>query len=619
MKNARIPVYLFSFVAVLAIGAIVYYEFTKPPKPGTGLPIKRNVEGLVYLENCLPADKRADFYHLAEGSEIYPVLWLQALKIQNGKYFLEDVETLGFLPDPDNADGLPVGLTSGITRGLEALGPMSGLNCAACHVGELHYQDKRVRIDGAPNLLNTRQFFVTLIESAIATAKDPAALLAFAVKVRELEDAKSKKETPKIVQFGRSLLVKIAAKEEEVLNAALKPVLDDLIKKEFASKPFDFKKALKSGITDAQAFQADIVKDLKLDQIGDLAKKIVSLAGDEADKHAGLTDMLHGLYVKLRLLRGRAEFLKKLGMVGDDDDTKIWGPGRVDAFGSARAFLFQPGYPPLTPVSYPPLFAIDSHKSFHYDNNTTTFLERNFGQALGVGAVWDDESKTYSLQPKNLRTLESLSHLIAPPKWPEAIFGKIDQERVKRGQALYQKFCAECHEPEPTKQYENLTKLPVIGTDPKRATMFAETLPNLKKPFPVVIKATLAEIKQVALKEFDPAEQKEILAQPVTWCGPGEYSARSIKGAWATAPYLHNGSVPTLDDLLKPAKDRPKTFYVGSREYDVAKLGYVSDEKMSPFDTTKLGNSNAGHEGDRYGTSMSADDRKDLLEFLKTQ
>ena len=91
-------------------------------------------------------------------------------------------------------------MTSGVTRGLEPLGPMSGLTCAACHVGELHYQGKRVRIDGAPNLLNTREFFITLIGSAVDTAKDPARLIAFVAKVHELEEKKNK--TPPYLHNG---------------------------------------------------------------------------------------------------------------------------------------------------------------------------------------------------------------------------------------------------------------------------------------------------------------------------------------------------------------------------------------------------------------------------------
>jgi hypothetical protein len=114
-------------------------------------------------------------------------------------------------------------------------------------------------------------------------------------------------------------------------------------------------------------------------------------------------------------------------------------------------------------------------------------------------------------------------------------------------------------------------------------------------------------------------ESKTYKKEPVKWLGPGKYSARSIKGIWASPPNLHNGSVPTLDDLLKPVNVRPGTFSISSRKYDVNKLGYLQDDKAAVFDTTKLDNSKAGHEGAKYGTTISPAERKDLLEYLKTR
>ena len=115
------------------------------------------------------------------------------------------------------------------------------------------------------------------------------------------------------------------------------------------------------------------------------------------------------------------------------------------------------------------------------------------------------------------------------------------------------------------------------------------------------------------------------------------YKARSLNGIWATAPYLHNGSVPTLYDLLLPKKSdgdpedgeyRPDRFEVGSREFDPGKVGFKSSGyEGSTFDTSLKGNSNAGHE---YTTGKTAqlngkilkpltkEERLDLLEYLKT-
>ena len=87
------------------------------------------------------------------------------------------------------------------------------------------------------------------------------------------------------------------------------------------------------------------------------------------------------------------------------------------------------------------------------------------------------------------------------------------------------------------------------------------------------------------------------------------------------APYLHNGSVPTLRDLLKPAAQRPVTFYRGNDTFTKADVGFVSTvaregaDAYSAYDTRRAGNSNAGHE---YGTTLTDTDRDALLEYLKT-
>jgi hypothetical protein len=110
-------------------------------------------------------------------------------------------------------------------------------------------------------------------------------------------------------------------------------------------------------------------------------------------------------------------------------------------------------------------------------------------------------------------------------------------------------------------------------------------------------------------------------ANPVVWRATGQYLARPLKGVWATAPYLHNGSVPTLYDLLHPDR-RTARFAVGNREFDPVKIGYRDDlDATGPnvwiYDTTQPGNSNIGHSGDAFGTSLPEDQKSALLEYLK--
>ncbi|MGI9419877.1 MAG: di-heme-cytochrome C peroxidase, partial [Geminicoccaceae bacterium] len=98
------------------------------------------------------------------------------------------------------------------------------------------------------------------------------------------------------------------------------------------------------------------------------------------------------------------------------------------------------------------------------------------------------------------------------------------------------------------------------------------------------------------------------------------YKARPLNGIWATAPYLHNGSVRTLRQLLLPTDQRQTTFKVGSRDFDPDAIGFV-DEGATVLDTSLPGNANTGHDGPTYGNAMFAEnpDRLEaILEYLKT-
>ena len=102
------------------------------------------------------------------------------------------------------------------------------------------------------------------------------------------------------------------------------------------------------------------------------------------------------------------------------------------------------------------------------------------------------------------------------------------------------------------------------------------------------------------------------------------YANMPLDGLWLRAPYLHNGAVPTLRDLLDAADKRPKEFYRGNDVYDSVKVGFVSGvaeeggRKYFHFDTRISGNGNGGHEGKTYGTELNTDEKDALVEFLKT-
>ena len=93
-----------------------------------------------------------------------------------------------------------------------------------------------------------------------------------------------------------------------------------------------------------------------------------------------------------------------------------------------------------------------------------------------------------------------------------------------------------------------------------------------------------------------------------------KYWAPSLAGVWARSPYLHNGSIRSLTDLLTPPVDRPKSFHRGSTLFDPANVGFT-DTGSFLLNTQTPGNSAAGHD---YGTAFTPDQKHDLIEYLKS-
>ena len=124
----------------------------------------------------------------------------------------------------------------------------------------------------------------------------------------------------------------------------------------------------------------------------------------------------------------------------------------------------------------------------------------------------------------------------------------------------------------------------------------------------------------VELKAFINARLSNMFSPPPAVAGAA-YESRVLNGVWAVAPYLHNGSVPNLWELMKPAKDRKSSFMVGSRIFDPKNVGYAVDE--SPFKTGGFtadpgnanGNGNGGHE---FGAALTDDERWAIIEYMKT-
>ena len=563
------------------------------------------------------AEDRKVFYHLAEGSEVFPLDWLRAAKRKGtDKLFLEDMGRFGFLPDPDSPDGLPVGLTATPTRGLKSLGKMVGLNCAACHVGQIAFGGKSLRIDGAPNLFDANMFFTELVEAGQGIIANPKELLGF---IERLHAVKNRSRGGPLV----SRLLAHLAKGESDLKKALLPRIETLIAEAKAKPSAEWTVKPAPGADDESRKEllAGTGVEGVSSAVGDAGTQDSPLHGEDAEAQKNAIDAAaEEVVVTVRLLKARVQFLKNLAHIGKVKPD--WGFGRVDAFGSVRALYFEPDYVPNGPVSYPAIWAFDKNPWFHYDGDTTSVLQRNLGQALGVGAIYEPKTYASTLRPADSNTLEELSRKIAVPAWPVDLFGPLDAEKVKKGAELFKANCVLCHAAIPPTETapDRLIDLKVIGTDPQRALGFTADLKATGKPFFHDLAIVLDKVTTKAFEDNGiPPDARPAFAhgRPIEWRTKKMYAARPLWGVWATAPYLHNGSVPTLADLLLPAKDRPKTFPLGHRDYDPIKVGYTtpSGDPRFLFDTSKVGNSNSGHE---YGATLGDAERAALIEYLKT-
>jgi hypothetical protein len=264
------------------------------------------------------------------------------------------------------------------------------------------------------------------------------------------------------------------------------------------------------------------------------------------------------------------------------------GPGRNDAFGLLSASLLQMQQP-YSPIKFGLVWNVDQRTWVHWDGNTKSPIARNLLASLGLGAPM--HGRHGDLEFAMVKRQTDLSEKIHPPRYPYAI----SQDDAKRGESIFKANCDSCHGgPESDKRLYSVAE---VRTDPHRAEMFTQKLADGFNKF-------LAELESEGYKA-----PKEFGVRST-----GKYFAATLGGVWARSPYLHNGSVRTMRELLTSPNQRAKTFHRGSRLFDPNDLGYT-DEGAYVFDTAGSGNSNSGHD---YGTHLSENDKRCLMEYLKT-
>lgn len=586
----------------------------------------------------LTAAEIRDFHHLAEGSELVPTAWVKALRNPDNRrrFFLDDPQRFGLMPDPSGA-GLPIGLTDAETVDLRFTGmKMMGFNCSTCHATEITYAGRRLRIDGAPARFHGYKFTEDLQRGLLDTL-EPLHLIQFVIDlirqsregqpgdaqqdagpdVQGMEQLDESQRPDAVAAFESLVDGPPSAADQAVLDALAQALREDSI----ANPPLNLQAVpMDSAHPDFQRLEARYTPasvqaaSAEMAQDAAAADALPSAAADPAS-FASAAGAWDDVLITARMLRDRIRLIFFIlgGGFGTD-----YGPGRVDAFGVARNRLYPNRAIPLTaPVSFPHLWGFQRQTWMHWDANTNSVMERNLGQALGLGGVFDHVTLRSTLNPVNIHRLEMLSRRLAPPPWP-AFFPAVDQAQAARGKPLYGQYCAGCHQEQPG---DVCYPLNVIGTDTMRAANFA--LPMGRGTFTDSVAPLLMRMKYVAYETFRVPrelwpEYNGIPDSQVVWRVTKTYAARPLDGIWATAPFLHNGSVPTLWELLLPAAQRTRSFPLGHPDYDPRNVGFTvtnAPQGTWRFDVSRPGSGNGGHE---YGTTLSEPERRALIEYVKT-
>lgn len=275
----------------------------------------------------------------------------------------------------------------------------------------------------------------------------------------------------------------------------------------------------------------------------------------------------------------------------------LWGPGRLDAINPIKIGLLN--FPPdesIGTADMPAVWQLNPAHARHWDGNNMSLTEAIRGEALATGTIKEQLSH---VDKAALMPIKSYLQHRSPPQFRQHF--PLDLQLAEQGKTLFTQHCAACHASEKDGKETWLgTVIPLkeIGTDPYRLQTWTLHAANANN--------AISEGYDWQFFGFQKAHG---------------YVAVPLDGIWLRAPYLHNGSVPTLADLLEPPERRPTLFYRGYDVYDGQKGGFISDvaeehgRKFFSFDTRHIGNSNSGH---LFGTDLSPDDKRALLEYLKT-
>ena len=590
MKKRKLAIIAVLTLIAFAIGG---YEFLHSSQFTVVVPAyEAPPEQLVHLDQGWTEEQQVRFHHTAQGTRLVPYAWFMALEqpclsLMGCDLFAEKsyLSRFGFIPsqpDPNlNPDGLPIGFARQVDfkdPDTHTTYPVVGLNCAACHTGELYYGKYAVQVEGAPARIETAEF-----QKALGLAVVFTKLIPF-----------------RYGRFEKRLLGENASPEQK---AELKNGFDTFIanakfEKTNTDKLHIYDNPAGFGRTDALTRIGNQVFAVDMKNAGNFAQSNAAVRFPQIWDASWFTWVQYNSSISDPLVRNVGEAL------GVRAAAKLYGPdakefnNSVDLNGLKTLEWLLSGDAPYQGLSSPKWPAV--------------FPKLDEQKVTRGAALYKENCQKCHLPP--------VADLLVDLKSPKPDFWWKNGEgksfvAVKDIKAAY------------------------VGTDLHEAMDFINRTADtgdLGKGRVSAGDGLDLVTKAIATKYFD--EMKLTPEQRIEWSGfraPTDvavrsepvYKARPLNGIWAVAPYLHNGSVPNLYALLSPQDERPSTFWVGSKQFDPVKVGYDTTELKGGYlyDVGRAGNSNRGHEfkdGPKgngvIGRALSPEDRAAIIEYLKS-
>lgn len=570
------------------------------------------------------AGKRADFYSRDQGSKVIPLAWLQALKQPNGQPFLADnLGRYGYLPNAANSNGLPVGFMASGPAGTQTV----GMNCSACHTRQITAEGKTYRIDGGPAIADFQSFLAdldTAVGQVVAsdTAFQPFAVAVLMSATPDVDDVAALRQEVNAWYLRYHTLITRALPSPPWGPARLDAVgmiFNRLTGLDLGPPP-DF--MIPDNIKKADAptrypflWNAPVQDKTQWPGFADNGSDILALA-----RNLGQVFGVFGVFqpkkefIGINYLNNNSANFDGLGKL--EDLVQQIGPPKwpwlLDTSLAAQGKAIYDR--PTAEGGCNECHRIRPGKVRFFQQQTWATPIQDVGTDTREYDILGWTAKTGVLKgafipfvTKPLKETDLAFNILAT-----SVLGSI-AEHVLTGGAMV--ASAPMAAPATAAAQAQVPPGEVVLAPAQASGRLPPALGDLQGAFNAPDSSAEGAGTQRAPEPGVPAATAA--APPPS---KGSYEARVMQGIWAAAPYLHNGSVPTLAELLKPASERVKAFKIGPA-YDTVNVGLAVEQTQFNYTLTTTdcsdrnsGNSRCGHE---FGTRLTPAEKKALLEYLK--